>query len=78
MRYSGIASFFHAAWVVLYYGKGGRLSWGQRRKLQRKLRAEALEFSADAEPPQARNEAYADVPAYSANDGGHEGDSKYL
>lgn len=76
-RPSGIASFFHAIWVVLYYGKGGRLTWGQRKKLERQRRREALEFPADAQPPQVRSEAYADATAYSAYGGGHGGESKF-
>ncbi|KAG6355842.1 hypothetical protein INS49_015222 [Diaporthe citri] len=73
----GIASFFHAVWVILYYGKGGHLTWGQRRKLERQRPARALEFPADPQPPQVRNEAYADAPAYSDYGGGHGGDSKF-
>ncbi|KAK7717072.1 hypothetical protein SLS63_010790 [Diaporthe eres] len=65
-------------WVIFYYGKGGRLTWGQRKKLERQNVARALEFSADPRPPQVRNEAYSDAPAYSAYNGGDGGDSKYV
>lgn len=74
----GIASFFHAVWVIFYYGKGGRLTWGQRKKLKRQNVARALEFPADLRPPQVRNEAYSDAPVYSAYGGGDGGDSKYV
>lgn len=78
----GSGSFIHAIWVVFYYGKGGRLSWGQRKKIERQRVAEALELPAvpaNTRPPLARNEADADAAAYGAPGGRYDnGDSKYL
>ncbi|KAG8160017.1 hypothetical protein KVR01_010654 [Diaporthe batatas] len=66
----GIGSIIHAIWVVCYYGKGGHLSWGQRRKLEQQRIAGALAIQAKTRPPQVYNEADADAAGY--------GGSKYL
>ncbi|POS80434.1 hypothetical protein DHEL01_v201165 [Diaporthe helianthi] len=55
----GMFGFIHAIWVVLHYGKGGRLSWGQRRKIERQRIAGALDFPANTGHPEARGQAHA-------------------